>query len=371
MLHVVAFIASVVCVYLGMQYYIAWWTLRHFPNLPVAPGTLRILLLLVALSFPLGMWLLRSHSTPFTRAFAWLSFIWLGASFLMLSSAVLGDLLETALRWSRWAGPAHRGAAWGVLLLAAFSVGWSLFDAARVPRVREVEVRLPRLPRELDGLRVVQLSDLHLGLSVSLDQFERILERVKGLSPDLVVFTGDLLDPGFAGEERLASQLAGLAPRLGVLSVFGNHEHYHGVDASLASYRRSGLPLLRGEVRVLPGGLQVAGIDDQMAARLDDEDVGKVLGRLDPAKPSILLSHQPLRFELAAEKGVGLMLSGHTHRGQLFPFTLLVRAVYKRVYGPYRSGASTLYVSPGAGNWGPPMRFLAPAEIVLLRLRAP
>ncbi|MBI5622401.1 MAG: hypothetical protein HY924_01345 [Elusimicrobia bacterium] len=118
-------------------------------------------------------------------------------------------------------------------------------------------------------------------------------------------------------------------------------------------------------------GLQVAGIDDIMAARLTREEVAGVISKLDPAKPSILLSHQPRLVDLAAEKGVGLMLSGHTHQGQIFPFGLVVRLSYRYFYGLYRRGAMSLYVTSGAGHWGPPMRFLTRSEIAVIVLRAP
>ena len=130
-----------------------------------------------------------------------------------------------------------------------------------------------------------------------------------------------------------------------------------------------GARLLRDEVAVLPCGLQVAAVDDVRTARLSEADIAAVLARLDKAKPSLFLSHQPLYFEAAARAGVTLMLSGHTHQGQIFPFNLIVRLVYRYFYGLYRIGDSRLYVTSGTGQWGPPMRLFTRTEIVRFTLR--
>jgi len=157
----------------------------------------------------------------------------------------------------------------------------------------------------------------------------------------------------------------------GKLAVLGNHEFYHGMEASLECFRRLGARVIRNEIVELPGGLQVAGVDDIRTVHLAREEVSSLLSKLDPNKPSIFLSHQPLMFDAAAQHGVGLMLSGHTHRGQIFPFGLFVKIFYRYLYGLYRQGDSVLYVTSGAGQWGPPMRLFAPPEIVRIVLRSP
>jgi len=371
MLPMIGFIATVILVYLGMQYYVAFWLLRNFPALPLTPQAARITVLLLALSFPLAMYCLRHFHGAWTAIFAYLSFIWLGLVLIWLAGAAAGDLLLLAARLWRGAEALRPWVRNAVLAGTAAGGLWSLYNAARMPALREVEVVLPNLPRELDGCTVVQLSDLHLGVTVPLAKFSRIVERVSALEPDLVVLTGDILDAGLRDEADFARIGSGLQARQGVLAVLGNHEFYHGPAASAKAFQSLGARLLRDEVVVLPGGLQVAAVDDIRTAHLSADEVAAVLAKLDAAKPSLFLSHQPLHFKTAARAGVGLMLSGHTHQGQIFPFGLIVRLVYPCFHGFYRQDASLLYVTSGSGQWGPPMRLFTRAELVRFTLRAP
>jgi hypothetical protein len=369
MLAMFGFIATVILVYLGMQYYVAFWLLRSFPGLPLSPQAARITVLLLALSFPFSMYCLRHFRGAWTAAFAYLSFIWLGLVLIWLACAVCGDLAMLLARLCRTADTVRPWVRTTVLALSAAGGLWSLYNAARMPALRDVEVVLPNLPRELDGFTLVQLSDLHLGVTVPLGKFARIVAQVSALKPDLVVLTGDILDAGLRDETDFARIGSGLKARLGVLAVLGNHEFYHGVAASAKAFQSMGARLLRDEVVVLPGGLQVASVDDARTAGLSAAEVSAVLSKLDPARPSLFLSHQPLYFEAAARAKVGLMLSGHTHQGQIFPFSFIVRLVYPYFHGLYRIGGSSLYVTSGAGQWGPPMRLFTRAEIVRFTLR--
>jgi hypothetical protein len=369
MLAMFGFIAAVILIYLGMQYYVAFWLIRNFPGLPLSPGAARVTVLLLALSFPFSMYCLRHFQGAWTAVFAYLSFIWLGLVLIWLTCAVSGDLLLLAARLRGWSEALRPGLRIAVLAAVAAGGLWSLYDAARMPRLREVEVALPRLPKALDGYSVVQLSDLHLGVTVPLSKFARIVERVSSLQPDLVVLTGDVLDAGLNDEEAFARIGSGLKARQGVFAVLGNHEFYHGTEASASAFRKMGARLLRNELAALPGGLQVAGIDDIRTAHLSAPELGAALSKLDPSRPSLLLSHQPLLFDAAARAGVGLMLSGHTHAGQIFPFGAIVRLVYPYFHGLYRRDASSLYVTSGTGQWGPPMRLFTRAEIVRYTLR--
>jgi predicted MPP superfamily phosphohydrolase len=369
MLAMFGFIATVILVYLGMQYYVAFWLIRNFPGLPISPQAARIAVLLLALSFPLSMYCLRHCRGAWTTCFAYLSYIWLGLVLIWLTCAACGDLALLLARFWRVAEQLRPGVGLAVLAATAAAGLWSLYNAARMPRLRDLKVTVPGLPRELEGLTVVQLSDLHLGVTVPLAKFAAVVREVDALKPDLVVLTGDILDAGLRDEDDFARLGAGLRARYGVLAILGNHEFYHGAAASVRAFQGMGARLLRDEAMTLPCGLQVAGVDDVRTAQLSEADVAAVLSRLDPAKPALFLSHQPLYFEAAARAGVALMLSGHTHQGQIFPFGLIVRLFYPRFHGLYRSGVGSLYVTSGAGQWGPPMRLFTRAEIARFTLR--
>ena len=174
--------------------------------------------------------------------------------------------------------------------------------------------------------------------------------------------------------EEMALPLANLKSRLGVMAIMGNHEFFAGVDRAETIMRRAGIQVLRNEIKVLPGGLQILGVDDPTVYRrrgLPQPDFDGLVKRLDPEKPSILLYHQPLHFEEVAASGMGLQLSGHVHGPQLLPMVPFARLFYSHLRGLSHVGESYLYVSRGVGTGGPPMRLGSPPELVYIRLRSP
>lgn len=362
MLPLLAFVFLVVVIHAGMQSYVAFWLVRNFAGFPLGFGALRLFILISAAGFPFSMYCLRAFRGAWAEWLAYAGFLWLGAVFIALTATVLGDLAVLIAPSARsWAKSP-------VLGVAAAACLWSVYNASRPPVVKDIDVPIPGLSADLDGFTVVQLSDLHLGVTVSLEKFSRIVAQVDALKPDLIVMTGDIFDAGLRDDGAVERIGAGLRAGHGILAVLGNHEFYHGVEVSSRTFAGMGARLLRNEVVTLPGGLQVAGVDDVRTARLSAADVAAVLSNLDPARPSLFLSHQPLGFDVAVRAGVGLMLSGHTHEGQIFPFGLIVRLFYPRFSGLYREGRSNLYVTSGAGQWGPPMRLFTRAEIVRLTL---
>ncbi|OGR99799.1 MAG: hypothetical protein A2V88_14740 [Elusimicrobia bacterium RBG_16_66_12] len=359
-----AFVSLVVIIHAGMQSYVAWWAIRNFPGLRIGLGALSLFILLGAAGLPFSLYCLRAFRGAWTERLAYAGFLWLGSVFIALTATVLGDLAVLSAPAARpWAKTS-------VLGVTAAACLWAVCNASRPPVISDIDVPIPGLSADLDGFTVVQLSDLHLGVTVSLEKFSQIVAQVDALKPDLIVMTGDIFDAGLRDDGAVERIGAGLKAGHGVLAVMGNHEFYHGVEVSSRTFAGMGARLLRNEVATLPGGLQVAGVDDVRTAGLSAEDVAAVLAKLDPARPSLFLCHQPLGFDVAARAGVGLMLSGHTHAGQIFPFGLIVRLFYPRFNGLYREGRSSLYVTSGAGQWGPPMRLFTRAEIVRFTLRA-
>jgi uncharacterized protein len=174
--------------------------------------------------------------------------------------------------------------------------------------------------------------------------------------------------------EDMAGPLRKLKGRAGVFAITGNHDYYAGVKRATGIMEEAGITVLRNELRILPGGLQLLGIDDPTGMRRmgeKGEDFISLIARVDPSQPSILLYHQPIQFERTAQAGIGLQLSGHTHGGQLYPVIHISKRIYPWTPGLHRLKKSFLLVSRGTGTWGPPMRFLAPPEIVHIKLRTP
>jgi len=308
--------------------------------------------------------LLRIVAFPFL---VWMGLFWIGFVSLAVSDLVLGLMGATAQNVS---GP--RAA-----LVAAFvagAAGLALRNGLRVPAVRRVEIALARWPRALDGFRIVQISDIHIGPVLGRGFAAALTERVNALAPDLVAVTGDLVD---GDVERLRDEVApfaALRARHGVFFVTGNHDVYSGGEPWVERVRELGIRPLRNERVEIggPAGFDLAGVDDHRGdwVRGSSEDVGKAFAGRDPARAVVLLAHDPGSFRRAAAQDVDLQLSGHTHGGQIWPFNFLVRLAVPWVAGLHRVGASQLYVSRGSGFWGPPMRLFAPAEIGEIVLRA-
>jgi len=317
-------------------------------------------------------------------ALAWPTFVWMGASFLLLLVLLATDVVLWLAGGAAWAvgelrasAPVSDGAEAAFVVVGALAASlYALVLALRPPALRAIELPLPDLPGELDGFRIVQLSDLHIGPLRGRRFATALVARVNARRADLVAVTGDLVD---GRVERLASEvspLAGLESRHGTFFVSGNHEYFSRIDPWLAVVRDLGWRVLRNErvtIRHGEAGLDVAGVDDHLAHHYGHghgQDVAAALDGRDLAQPVILLAHHPNAFDEACELGVSLQLSGHTHGGQIWPFRYLVRLSTPYVAGVFRRGRSTLYVSRGTGFWGPPMRLFHPGEITEITLRA-
>ena len=263
-----------------------------------------------------------------------------------------------------------------VAVVAGATAVVALRQGLRPPGVSRIEVPLARWPRALDGFRIVQISDVHIGPLLDRRFAAVVAERVNALAPDLVAVTGDLVDGSVARIGDEVEPLGAIRARHGVFFITGNHDTYSGADAWVARVHALGWKALRNErVAIGDGGahFDLAGVDDHHGAMLvpgEGEDLARALDGRESARPVVLLAHDPNTFEKASQYGVDLQLSGHTHGGQIWPFRHLVRLSTPWIAGLYRLGSSAVYVSRGTGFWGPPMRLGAPAEITELILRS-
>lgn len=248
------------------------------------------------------------------------------------------------------------------------TVGYGTHNVLSGPSVKRVTVPLAKLPRAAHGFRIAVVSDIHIGPILGRAHTRRIVDTINSTSPDLVAVVGDLVDGSVADLGSAAEPLAGLRSRHGSFFVTGNHEYFSGAEQWVNHVRELGLIPLEN-ARVELGGFDLAGVND-IAGETEGQgpDFGRALGDRDRSRAAVLLAHQPVVIHDAVEHGVDLQLSGHTHGGQLWPGNYLAELANPTVAGLERYGDTQLFVSRGAGAWGPPVRVGAPADITVVEL---
>ncbi|MDP6932831.1 MAG: metallophosphoesterase, partial [Myxococcota bacterium] len=245
----------------------------------------------------------------------------------------------------------------------------------RSPVIERVDIPVEGLPAGLNGLRIAQVSDIHLGPTIRRNRMQEIVEAVNQLEPDLVAVTGDLVDDSVRALRDHVEPIADFSAPLGTYFCTGNHEYYVGAESWCRHLQELGLEVLVNEHRIVSHGgetLVVAGVSDLRAGRYlpaHRSDPGQAFEGAPDIGFRLLLAHQPRSIDAACMAGTDLQVSGHTHGGQFWPFTWLVHLVQPFVAGLHRVGSTWLYVNRGATWWGPPMRLGAPQEITLLTLR--
>ncbi|MGW8986691.1 metallophosphoesterase [Streptomyces parvus] len=248
------------------------------------------------------------------------------------------------------------------------TVGYGAYGVLRGPSVRRITVPLAKLPRAAHGFRIAVVSDIHIGPILGRAHTRRIVDTINATSPDLVAVVGDLVDGSVADLGSAAEPLAALRARHGSYFVTGNHEYFSGAEQWVDHVRELGLvPLENARVEI--EGFDLAGVND-IAGETEGQgpDFGRALGDRDRGRAAVLMAHQPVVIHDAVEHGVDLQLSGHTHGGQLWPGNYLAELANPTVAGLERYGDTQLFVSRGAGAWGPPVRVGAPSDITVVEL---
>lgn len=314
----------------------------------------------------------------FARTLAYIGYIWMGFLLLFVSASFALDVYRFLLYLiahifdSDLSGivmsPKH--SLFIPLALGAVFTVYGYFEASQI-RTEHVIIKTPKIPEMIDSIRIVQISDVHLGLTMRGDRLKRIIEKIQAADPDILVSTGDLVDGYVHRLEGLADILRGVRTRYGRYAVTGNHEQYAGLARSIDFTRKAGFTVLRDSHENVLGLINIVGVEDPPRHAEGYEKrlkLSEFLSNLPRGQFTILLRHRPL----VEKDSIGLFdlqLSGHAHKGQIFPFSLMTWLLY-----PVHAGSlellngSRLYVSRGTGTWGPPIRFLAPPEITVIEL---
>lgn len=353
----------------------AWFTASQL-NSSLAPGSpWRLAVWAASLAiwtFPIFRLLMRGKDIG---RFEGLGFYLLGLGATLFAMLLILNLARLAMLPF-----GHTTAAWAPLAMGGLSLGMTLLGmrtAYAVPELKKVSIRHRGLHPDLEGLKIAQISDLHLNAASTAAEVKALVKRLMEEKPDLIAVTGDLVDAPRHLLQKSLQELEGLKAPLGVHYVTGNHEYFWGAEGLIEDLRGLGFEVLGNEHRVLKRNeatLLVMGVDDPTASRFSPSagsDLKKALwGAPSSADFRLFLAHQPKTWPLAHAAKSDLMLAGHTHGGQFLPFPGLVSLFHKYFKGLYRHEDSMwVYVSPGTGFWGPPNRLGVPPEITLLELR--
>ena len=388
------FLITFLLLYGGIHFYAFLKVKAAFSFTPEAGIYIALFMLIMVFAPFIALVTERPGLGFFSRIMSYIGYMWMGILFLFFSGSIAVDIYHTLI-YS--AGlilrkdlisliPSARHSFY-IPLVMSISIGiYGYFEALNI-RTEKVEIKTSKIPEEISRLRIVQISDVHLGMIVREQRLKRIIDRVKEAKPDILVSTGDLVDGQIYDIEGFAELFKEIKPMYGKFAVTGNHEFYAGLGKAMDFTERAGFKLLRGRGVTVAGMINIAGVDDPAGAGMisiagvDDPSEerygiyrevpeGKLLSDMPPDKFTILLKHRPV-VDKNALGLFDLQLSGHTHKGQIFPFSLItwlyymhtIQAGYLRLVDD-----SYLYVSRGAGTWGPPIRFLSPPEVTVIEL---
>ncbi len=366
------------CAIYGVMHFYAYHTVKRGLTISKATKAIFIPSILAMIGGPIMVRIAEKAGLEVgSRIIASISFTWMGLLFLFVSVALLLDFLRCGCFWlrkvnHRWMVQSPLSARNQVIGLLAVTLSlylYGVFEAANI-QTKYLTIYSPKIPAHIGKIRVVQISDVHLGLLTKERKLEKILIKVRAAKPDILVSTGDLVDGQPNNITAASKLLAKVQAPLGKFAVLGNHEKYAGLENSIRITEGAGFKVLRN-MGVVLDGLTIIGVDDKAlrsTSVVSTDHEKKVLSSYNSDSFKLFLKHRP-------EKGVSgpnlfdLQLSGHTHKGQIFPFNLITWFQF-----PYPAGeliplnGSQLYISPGSGTWGPPIRIMAPPEVTVIDL---
>lgn len=372
----IMFIGVFLSLYALLHFYFYRKVTKAF-SLTLSQNIIFIIILFILLLSPIIMRVIEGKGPEaLSTAVTYAGYLWMGIIFLLFALNLAVDIYRFFIYLSSHIFnmnllkliPDRRIALICVILITALINLYGLYEARNI-RAEMVTLETSKLPANVERLRVVQISDIHFSRTNGVGLAERITDIVSGLEPDILVSTGDLIDDGLREKERVKDLFRGIKSKYGKYAATGNHEFFAGIQVTGKFTEDCGFRLLRNESVQVNAFINIAGIDDPAVNRggfVQKIDEAGVIKGFSPDKINIFLKHQP-RIESESIGKFDLQLSGHTHRGQIFPFSIFVGMIFKYMDGLYDLGNNSyLYVSRGTGTWGPPIRFLSPPEITVI-----
>ena len=343
-------------------------------NSPTLKMIYYILFPILVLSYPLGRMVEKIWLSAVSDIFIWMGALWLAIMLYLFLACLVFDLLRgfslifpLVRKIVNFSSDHSTIVCLATIAIVLMTVGWGLINAL-IPRVQSLELVIPKTTA-IQKMKVVAVSDIHLGTIVGKQRFCQIISKINSLSPDLVLLAGDVVDEDLAPviKQDLGSALSTIQSKYGVFAVTGNHEYIGGVDAATDYLQNYGVSVLRDSVVKIVDSIYLIGREDRSIRRFSGKartSLDSLMQGVDRNYPCFLLDHQPFELSEAARNGIDLQICGHTHHGQLWPLNLITRMVYEKSWGYLKRGDTHYYISSGAGTWGPPVRIGNYPEIV-------
>ncbi len=376
----ILFFSVFLTLYGALNSYIFWRGWQALPPTAGLYGVYVALFLFLSLAFLAGRFFERVAVSKISTALVWIGSYWLAAMVYLYIALLSIDLIRLVNHVVRVIpGELYRDVEFtkevvGVIIVLAVGLllAFGHYNARNL-RIKTLNLDIPKNTQRLKKINIVAVSDIHLGTIIGKRRLSRIVNAINNLDPDLVLLPGDVVDEdlGPVIKQNLGEMLRSIRSRYGVFAVTGNHEYIGGVEEAFRYLTDHGITVLRDTMVLVADSVYLVGREDLSKRSFDGgarKSLGEIMTNLDRSKPVILMDHQPFRLHEAADEGVDLQLSGHTHHGQLWPFNFITRKMYEVSWGYAQKGSTHYYVSCGAGTWGPPVRIGNRPEIVQLHL---
>jgi predicted MPP superfamily phosphohydrolase len=376
----ILFFSIVLVVYTLVNYYIFIRGLQAIPSGNPWRIWYSIAFWVIASTFVLARIMERVHPCLFTGIITWIGSFWLAFMLYFFLIVLVIDILRLGNLLFHWfpavlladVAKTRLVIFFASIIVVTLAVAAGFINA-RIPKTRELEIRIDKKVEGMNELNVVMVSDIHLGTLIARHKADNLVRKINALHPDLVLLVGDIVDEDLAPviKDNLGANLQQLKGKFGVYGITGNHEYIGGVERAVQYISEHGVIMLRDTAILVDGKFWLAGREDRDRPRFTGKvrkELSDIMKDVDRSKPVILMDHQPFFLENAAEQGVDLQVSGHTHHGQLWPFNLVTNAMYEVSRGYKKKGNTHFYVSTGFGSWGPPVRIGNRPEIVRIKM---
>lgn len=375
------FFSIVLTVYAAANYYVVrrvWQALLDYPTWKYA---FALAITSMAISYVLGRVLENYYHNTIVTTLIWVGALWMAALLYSFLFAALFDLLRFLNHflgifpkfiidnWSK--AKLYAFASSALIIIISLMIG---YINNLNTKVVELHLNIPKRQSQLEKLRIVMASDIHLGTTTTNKKVNFLIDLINKQNPDLIVFAGDILDedPHFVEFKGMGIPFIKLKAKYGVWGINGNHEYIGGIDNATNFIKSIGINLLSDSVAIIDNSFVLIGRDDVSKSRFTNTErqkLNELIAKVNPNLPTILLDHQPFNLDETAQYEIDLQLSGHTHYGQLFPFNFITNLVYEKSWGYLQKGKTHFYISSGYGVWGPPIRTVNRSEIVVINLK--